>query len=284
MSLLNSIEIIRFFQQFSSPGLDRFFEFISWLGTATFYLAVLPVVFWSGNRKTGFRLMMLFFLGVFINLWLKDVFHTPRPSSDLVRVLAHETTFAFPSGHTQGAALFWAYLADEWRGRGILFIAIPMIILVAISRLYLGAHFLGDVLGGAAIGIVLALVGRRVAIWIGKAVDLDSILLKGVLILAPFALMLLYSGPGIPEMVGGMVGLTLGYLMNNGQGLQRMGAVDEIVKSFAGLGILVAIRLLLGHFLPSQPNWLVVEGFVQGLWITALAPGLFKWIYGSYGW
>lgn len=96
--------------------------------------------------------------GMLVNVLLKYTFQRERPSFD--EPLVQLATYSFPSGHTSGATLFYgvlaAYLIVRWRGAGarllILLLAGAMIALVAYSRVYLGAHYLSDVLAGVAVG------------------------------------------------------------------------------------------------------------------------------------
>jgi membrane-associated phospholipid phosphatase len=69
--------------------------------------------------------------------------------------------YSFPSGHTMAATLLYGLLAvfivislETWRWRvGVVLGAIVMILLIGFSRVYLGAHYLSDVLGAAAMGL-----------------------------------------------------------------------------------------------------------------------------------
>ncbi|WP_061962999.1 phosphatase PAP2 family protein [Demequina aurantiaca] len=93
---------------------------------------------------------------------IKLVVQRPRPEEDLQVVPGFETSFSFPSGHTTGAStlvLVAGYLL--WRERrsktmlAVWMVASVFIIgLVGASRLYLGYHFLSDVLAGACLGLV----------------------------------------------------------------------------------------------------------------------------------
>jgi membrane-associated phospholipid phosphatase len=107
--------------------------------------------------------------GLFLNGLIKHLFERARPSFD--DPLLTLTTFSFPSGHTAGAMLFYgtlsAYLLRGHSSRvrnASLALWCLMVIIVGFSRMYLGVHYLSDVLGGAAWSLAwltLCLIGVR---------------------------------------------------------------------------------------------------------------------------
>ena len=97
--------------------------------------------------------------GTLLNKLLKYAFHRPRPFfSDPLLTL---TSYSFPSGHTMAATVLYGAIAaylltttSDWRRRAlIIFLASFLILLVGFSRIYLGAHYLSDVLGAMAEGL-----------------------------------------------------------------------------------------------------------------------------------
>jgi membrane-associated phospholipid phosphatase len=92
--------------------------------------------------------------GMLLNLLVKQVFHRARPSFE--NPLVTLTTYSFPSGHVAATTVFYGVLAallisqTPSRGRAfcIALAALAMVMLVAFSRMYLGAHYLTDVLAG----------------------------------------------------------------------------------------------------------------------------------------
>jgi undecaprenyl-diphosphatase len=106
-------------------------------------------------------------LSLGLNPVLKLLVERPRPTEDLVMVWREQSGLSFPSGHAFTAILLFGllyYLVPtflRWQ-RAITLVRIlslTMIILIGISRVYLGAHWPSDVLGGFLFGgIMLALV------------------------------------------------------------------------------------------------------------------------------
>lgn len=127
-------------------------------------VAVLTVAFglyllWQKHRYWLIALLLSVFGGMLLNVALKNVFHRSRPHfADPILTFS---SYGFPSGHTMAATCFYGVLAAFaiWKTRAwpkrllIAAIAIFMIVLVGFSRIYLGAHYLSDVLGAMAEGM-----------------------------------------------------------------------------------------------------------------------------------
>ena len=116
--------------------------------------------------------------GMLLNVGLKHVYERARPHFDDPFVTLQ--TFSFPSGHTAGATLFYGVLAAFMVSRhrapsrraAYVILAVLAIVMVAFSRIYLGAHYLSDVMAAAAsstawlvlcLASVRALVHRKIA-------------------------------------------------------------------------------------------------------------------------
>lgn len=97
--------------------------------------------------------------GALLNRLLKYAFHRARPHFD--NPILTPTGYSFPSGHTMMASVLYgvvaAYLCThtpDWRWRVLIIVSASVLIaLVGVSRIYLGAHYLSDVLGAMAEGL-----------------------------------------------------------------------------------------------------------------------------------
>ena len=154
--------VANWFHAHATPELTLAMSAISWLGSVaalTLFSTLLAVFFvmrrgW--NRLVALVLTMAG--GGLLNVLLKHFFHRQRPvfENPLVTI----ESFAFPSGHAMGATLLFGLLAvialrfvRATAARvAIVIAAVSIIALIGLTRIYLGAHFLTDVLAAFAIG------------------------------------------------------------------------------------------------------------------------------------
>jgi len=133
---------------------------ITVLGNEEFYLLILPVLYWCINQPIGLQVGIMLLVSSGINFHLKLAFHSPRPYwvSREVKNFVSNTSFGFPSGHAQNAASIWGLIAVKVRQSWMKSLLFTLIILIGISRLVLGVHFVHDVIAGWMIGgVILAL-------------------------------------------------------------------------------------------------------------------------------
>lgn len=165
-------------QWFRSPLLDRWAIACTFMGnTATLVtLAFLvAVVLASYGRYAEAALTLLSLLALPLNLAMKELFDRPRPTEEFARIVLPALGFSFPSGHAMSSAAFYGCLAyNAWvivanrKARNV-FVACftAMAMAVGLSRIYVGAHWFSDVLGGWTAGafflILLAVLYEPVA-------------------------------------------------------------------------------------------------------------------------
>ncbi|MCL2361024.1 MAG: phosphatase PAP2 family protein [Defluviitaleaceae bacterium] len=163
MELLKAIEGIR------TPFLDIVFGIITRLGEQTILIVVFCVLFWCINKKMAYIMGVVFFMSSLVVQGMKIIFRVPRPwitgypdFRPVGDALPEATGYAFPSGHTQNAAAYLgslgATLKQLW-AKVILF-ALPVI--VAFTRMYLGVHYLSDVIASLVITFVLIFIATKV--------------------------------------------------------------------------------------------------------------------------
>ncbi|NLN69861.1 MAG: phosphatase PAP2 family protein [Chloroflexi bacterium] len=158
MAAVNTLQLVvnEFFQALG-VWLVTPMKVITFFGDELFYILLLPILYWSFDQMIGLRVGMMLLLSNGINAFFKFIFRLPRPTwiSDTVVAHVHESSFGLPSGHAQNAISVWGRLAVEVKKRWFTFLMVVLILLIGISRLVMGVHFLGDLLAGWLIGGLL---------------------------------------------------------------------------------------------------------------------------------
>ncbi len=146
--------ILTTINQQSTQGLDSFFVTFTELGGLIGVVAITAGILALLLLRKKYRAATIVAAGVggaaLINIILKAIFERPRP--DLWDQLIVEHSFSFPSGHAMASsALAFSIIALFWNTRYRWFVvagALLYILLIGLSRLYLGVHYPTDVLAG----------------------------------------------------------------------------------------------------------------------------------------
>jgi undecaprenyl-diphosphatase len=157
-----------YLQLLDKPFLTRSAHALTFMGNSSTLgvLAVLSLAigWWEKDLRTaGYVVTPL--LALPINMVMKKIISRERPGTDHARVLpGPRWGYSYPSGHSMGSAAFYTFAAAQLYLQGwttgwtfCLVLLIGMIpIGIGLSRIYLGAHWLSDVVGGWAAGILIA--------------------------------------------------------------------------------------------------------------------------------
>jgi membrane-associated phospholipid phosphatase len=159
------LEIIVWLQSFRSDFFDALFQFFTMFGEELVIIGILGFIYWCYDKKTGEQIGITVFISLVLNSVIKTIVQRQRPylvdsRIDNVRP-ATSGGYSFPSGHTQGAASVFGSLAIWMKKRWLTVVATVIIVLVAISRMYIGVHFLSDVIVGGLLGVGIAYLGYR---------------------------------------------------------------------------------------------------------------------------
>jgi membrane-associated phospholipid phosphatase len=152
---------IHFLQHLFGPHLRPLFLFFTGLGTSAVLWPLLLLYSWLVDPVFARRLSIAFAASFLANRILKEMFNTERPFQvdQLVSTPAAERTATgqgFPSGHSQNAATFYLAFAFRYPRRWLWIAAALIVLLVGLSRLYLGVHLPEDVGGGFVLGAIFA--------------------------------------------------------------------------------------------------------------------------------
>jgi len=158
------MELLYWFQSIRTPVLDALMSLVTHLGEETFFMVAAMLVFWCVDKRKGYYLLTVGFVGTVINQWLKIVCRIPRPwirdpnFSIVEAARAEATGYSFPSGHTQSAVGYLGGIARFTKVTWLRIVCIVLALLTAVSRMYLGVHTPADVGVSLVIAVVLIFV------------------------------------------------------------------------------------------------------------------------------
>ncbi len=259
------MELLYFFEKIRNPFLDAFFSVITRLGEETIFIALGILIFWCVNKKQGYYLLFVGFIGTVLNQFLKLWFRIPRPwvkDPDFTIVESAKgaaTGYSFPSGHTQSSVGLYGGIARWNKQKWLRIVGIVLCVLVPLSRLYLGVHTPLDV--GVSLIIALALVFGLYPIFKKSTNQIRAIriLLISTLVLAGgylcFTLCynfpadidkenLLHGTENAYKMFGCLLGFLLSFELDNRfiKFETKGNALCQILKSVLGLAVVLAIK------------------------------------------
>ena len=158
------MEILYLLEKIRMPGLNEFMLAITQLGEETAFLVLALVFFWCVDKKRGYLLMSVGFLGTMANQFMKLWFRIPRPwvldENFTILEQAREAAsgYSFPSGHTTSAVATFGSIAATAKRKKTAWVCVILAALVGFSRMYIGVHTPKDVLVGALTSIALILL------------------------------------------------------------------------------------------------------------------------------
>jgi membrane-associated phospholipid phosphatase len=268
------------------PGLGNFFLIITQFGSELIFIGILLILYWTVNKEEAVMATYVLVAAVLTNYWLKYFIAKERPpvSNWYPGSAGDATNYSTPSGHSQFSATLYGWFAARSKKRWVTLIAIVLIALIGISRIYLGVHFLEDVLLGWGLGILTVVVFyylEKPARTYLSRYDQEHLLIGLVMI----GLLMTVFASLLPEPpndnFGAMGGLTIGVAL--GLALERRFVSFDVsppkgqrwrlvLRAVLGLVLVIAVMLGLEPFLPTMNIWLRAVRYT----LTALS-GVFVW-------
>jgi len=262
---LNGIEIgiILFLQQFQNPVLNFIVKAISFLGNPIFWFFVAAFLYWRGKKILGFFCMNVIVISSALSGFLKALFMRPRPNLALYNAewfgIKESSSYAFPSGHSLLASSF----AFFFRNKVLFVIACA----VAFSRIFLGLHFLSDVLFGLFLGFILGylifLLKKRMPENFVISIKKEVFLLTILLILSFLSLVFFNKFP----ILGVALGFYAGFILEINSNIREMNLL-KIGIGYLGLLVFSLLALIFSDILQF------IIFFIAGLWVSLLWPKL----------
>ena len=270
------LNIIRAIQSIANPFLDGLFQFITMFGEEAILIPLIAVIYWAFNKKMGEYIAYASLTSVLVNGAIKDIFKAKRPIGEPgIRSLRIETAtgYSFPSGHTQGTASFWGAIAIYLKKNYMYGISALIIVLVAISRLYLGVHYPKDVLFGAIFGILTSSIAYKLFNKVNNKISLYF----GTFIVFMPVLLYAHSADFIKGM-GTFLGFALGiYVEKKYVNFSVEGkSANKILRVVIGLTILILLKVGLKAVFPNKLVFHFLRYFIIVFFGIGLYPAIFK--------
>lgn len=237
------------------PELVPLFAVVTFFGGVGFLLVVFTVDYWFVDQRRGAHAFGLAVCGAALVVALKAFFGVPRPPDELTVIPV--SGYSFPSGHATMSAVAYGVLAYDLRKstfRVRAALAGVVVVLVSLSRVVLGVHYVRDVVAGVAVGALFLLVALavtrrvpRLAFWLAAGVGAVALAVSGA------------SQDGL-AVFGAATGAVVAWEV-----LRRSFAVDpSVVESTPGRAVLAVgvlpLLAVVGYAMTRMhpPSWAVV--------------------------
>lgn len=145
-----------------NPFLTNIIRIITHLGDPIIVtsITILLVIIPKTRKKVGYPMAAAVIVSKALNLILKEIFARERPN---ILQLVNETTYSFPSGHAMINTTVYTmlgifaikYIRSKKIKISVIIMCIIMPLIISFSRVYLGVHYAGDVLGGMLLGFAV---------------------------------------------------------------------------------------------------------------------------------
>ena len=158
------MQFLRLLEGIRMPVLNELMLAITQLGEETAFLVVALILFWCVDKRRGYYVLSVGFIGTLANQFLKLWFRIPRPwvldekFTILEQAREAASGYSFPSGHTQSTVGTFGAIAYTTKNRVLRGVCIAIALLVPFSRMYIGVHTPLDVFAAAAMAVALIVI------------------------------------------------------------------------------------------------------------------------------
>lgn len=273
--LQEQLSLIRYLQELRGPLFDEVLRLFNVLDTFAYYSVLVSFIWVGFSWRWGVRLGFLLVVNGIVNSIAKIAFAMPRPFYyDPSLAVVHVGGYGFPSGGAQTAMLFGVLLIAYWKNRWAWPCAVAYILLISFSRVFLGVHFVLDLLGGWVLGLIVA------ALFIYAARPIEAFASKkpnGMLALFCFSLLL--GAALLPAKLQFLIYIALtcalGIYLSTRYGLYFFSEKRVLWRKCLHGAIAIVGAWVLGYgaeiLFSGVSNEYLMRGVVGALWVSLLA-------------
>lgn len=249
---------------------------VTFIGNEGFLCFFLPVIYWCWKKRSGAHLILLVILSSYLTFLLKSFFGWERPPSELW--LINTGGYSFPSSHAVNAVIVWGFLAYEMRKKWFTILSIALILLIAFSRVYLGVHYIRDVLAGIAFGAIILHSYKWSLRWSTDLLArLNDIIKVGIAIAIGILMLIIQTNPIVAISAGLFAGIATGFLIE--PHFADFATKDiwfrVIIRLLPAFLISLAIWQGMEWIFPESVSFTWFQYFILGIWVMAGSPWLF---------
>lgn len=193
------MDILKFLEGMRNDFLNTIFEFITVFGEETLLVFLIVTLWFAFDKKFAQKLLFITMASMSVNGVIKNIAQVPRPfASGEVTCVRPETAtgYSFPSGHTQNFTTWTSLTAMQLKKKWFTVLVTILILLVAFSRVYLGAHYPSDVAVSVVLGTAFGTIGSIVY---DKTENKQKLYIGMTLILTPFAVLFMFDAEPLFE-------------------------------------------------------------------------------------
>lgn len=287
-----TIDIVVFLQDLRNGFFDFFFSFISFLGEEYVYILIFSIIYYTYDKKMGEFMAITLGLSATVNTIIKNIVAAPRPFQkypDLVENLRPETAGgkSFPSGHTQNFSTVLFSASFFTKKKIFFYVSTTLVIFMMLSRMYLGVHFLEDVIVAAVLGLSISYLMYFVYDkYHSDTVRLHRLYVLFILIILPFIVYI--NGEDFFKSYGLLIGFVMGIMIEKKYVNFTLDVklMYKVLRVVFGLVIMVGIqqgfKLLFGIFAEEGTDLMNFLNMLRYFLIAFGGFGLYPYLFTKF--
>jgi membrane-associated phospholipid phosphatase len=271
-------------QEFFGSTWETPFRLFTYLGDSGLILIMVAATFWVLGRHVTYGTLITVMIGAALGSAIKVLTDVARPAHPDLILYESGTSPSFPSGHTFLAISFWGSLVFLGVIRTL--VATAIVIVVMLSRLFLGVHYLADMFVGVALGLVAVTLGYAAVKLVLERLSQEQAAMLMAAGLFGSLVMLPVTGefPLGWEILGGLLGAGFGTVIESRSvrfAPSRGTYADHALRLAIGAGGIV-LFVLMGSILRDAGGGAIIRAalfFLAGVWAMLGTP----WILDRLG-